>query len=143
MKYITTFFVKLISKEIPKPLGRWNIDYCATKINNKILLANEDHCGPCGQYAITKIENANLYNKINLNMSHKVNLYGTSKYVIHTIINNNAGNGFLSNGTIYDTKTNNIIFKFKNIIEYSNWWNSIYGTSEIGLDEKYIMINFP
>jgi len=27
-----------------------------TKLNNKIELSNEDHCGSCGQYAITKIE---------------------------------------------------------------------------------------
>ena len=31
-------------------LGRWNIDYCNKKINRKIDLSNEDHCGPCGQY---------------------------------------------------------------------------------------------
>jgi hypothetical protein len=37
-----------------KPLGRWNIDYTNTKINNKVDLANEDHCGPCGQYIINK-----------------------------------------------------------------------------------------
>ena len=30
------------------PLGRWNIDYCVKKINRKIDLSNEDHCGPCG-----------------------------------------------------------------------------------------------
>ena len=56
MKHIITFVKNLIPKELPKPLGRWNIDYCNTKINNKIDLSNEDHCGPCGQYAITKID---------------------------------------------------------------------------------------
>jgi hypothetical protein len=25
-------------------------------MNNKIDLSNEDHCGPCGQYALQKIE---------------------------------------------------------------------------------------
>jgi len=49
-------------------LGRWNIDNCDTKINQKIDLSNEDHCGPCGQYImdkqltkviITKIKNEN------------------------------------------------------------------------------------
>ena len=30
-------------------LGRWNIDYCSEKINRKVDLSNEDHCGPCGQ----------------------------------------------------------------------------------------------
>ena len=28
-------------------LGRWNIDYCQKKINKKIDLSNEDHCGTC------------------------------------------------------------------------------------------------
>ena len=37
-----------------KPLGRWNIDYSNTKINNKVDLANEDHCGVCNQYLINK-----------------------------------------------------------------------------------------
>jgi hypothetical protein len=35
-------------KDPPKPLGRWNIDYCNKKIDRKIELSNEDHCGPCG-----------------------------------------------------------------------------------------------
>jgi len=56
MKYLTTIIKKIISKELPKPMGRWNIDYCNKKINNKIDLSNEDHCGPCGQYALTKID---------------------------------------------------------------------------------------
>jgi hypothetical protein len=56
MKYITTIIKKLMPKELPKPAGRWNIDYCNKKINNKIDLSNEDHCGPCGQYALTKLE---------------------------------------------------------------------------------------
>jgi hypothetical protein len=48
--------VKLLfnPKETPKLLGRWNIDYCSKKMNHKIDLSNEDHCGPCGQYAISK-----------------------------------------------------------------------------------------
>ena len=39
-----------------KPLGRWTIDYCAIKMNNKIDSSNEDHCGPCGQYGLTKLQ---------------------------------------------------------------------------------------
>jgi hypothetical protein len=34
----------------PPPLGRWNIENCNKKLNNKIDLANEDHCGACGKY---------------------------------------------------------------------------------------------
>lgn len=56
MKYIITLFKKILPKELPKTLGRWNIEKCNTKMNNKIDLSNEDHCGPCGQYALTKIE---------------------------------------------------------------------------------------
>jgi hypothetical protein len=56
MNYIKSRIIKLISKDLAKPLGRWKIENCTNKINNKIDLSNEDHCGPCGQYAIKKIE---------------------------------------------------------------------------------------
>ena len=56
MKYIVTIIKNLFLKDLPKPLGRWKIDYCNNKINNKIDLSNEDHCGPCGQYGLNKIE---------------------------------------------------------------------------------------
>jgi hypothetical protein len=56
MQFLRTIVKKLIPKELPKPVGRWNVEYCNTKINNKIDLSNEDHCGPCGQYALTKLE---------------------------------------------------------------------------------------
>ena len=47
---------KFIPKKIPLPLGRWKIEKCNKKINDKIDLSNEDHCGPCGQYALEKID---------------------------------------------------------------------------------------
>jgi len=53
-----------MTKELPKPNGRWKIDYCNTKINNKIDLSNEDHCGPCGQYAKKIFLQNNIYDKI-------------------------------------------------------------------------------
>jgi hypothetical protein len=37
-------------KQYKPPLGRWNIEICNKKLNNKIDLANEDHCGTCGKY---------------------------------------------------------------------------------------------
>ena len=40
----------------PRPLGRWHMEECNEKMKSKIDLANEDHCGPCGQYAMQKIE---------------------------------------------------------------------------------------
>ena len=61
MKFITRLIKKIVSNDLPKTLGRWNIDYCNKKINHKIDLSNEDHCGPCGQYALTKLD---LKNKI-------------------------------------------------------------------------------
>ena len=64
MKYITAIIRKILPKELPKPVGRWNIEYCNSKINHKIDLSNEDHCGPCGQYALTKLELENENKKI-------------------------------------------------------------------------------
>lgn len=63
MNYIKSFLIKLISKELPKPLGRWKIEICNKKINNKIDLSNEDHCGPCGQYVLKKLELKNKNNQ--------------------------------------------------------------------------------
>jgi hypothetical protein len=37
-------------------LGRWNIDHCPKKINNKIDMSNLDHCGPCGQYSFNHFD---------------------------------------------------------------------------------------
>jgi hypothetical protein len=56
MKFIITFIKSLIPKHKPIPLGRWRIEECNTKTRNKIDLSNEDHCGPCGEYALKKIE---------------------------------------------------------------------------------------
>lgn len=33
----------------PTPLGRWSIETCNIKLNNRIKLSNEDHCGSCGE----------------------------------------------------------------------------------------------
>lgn len=55
MKYIITIIKKVFPKELPKPIGRWRIEQCNKKMNNKIDLSNEDHCGPCGQYALSKL----------------------------------------------------------------------------------------
>jgi hypothetical protein len=53
MQFITiikNLFIKTSSK--PLPLGRWKVETCNIKVNNKIDLSNEDHCGPCGEYEI-------------------------------------------------------------------------------------------
>jgi hypothetical protein len=58
MNLIKAFLTKLLlKKEITitrTMLGRWKIDYCNVKINRKIDLSNEDHCGPCSQYTLKK-----------------------------------------------------------------------------------------
>ena len=54
------YIIKTYSKEDKKILGRWNIESCSKKLDTKIDLANEDHCGPCGQYAKTKIDFTSL-----------------------------------------------------------------------------------
>ena len=62
MKFIKNIIKKVIPKELPKPIGRWRIEECNVKINNKIDLSNEDHCGPCGQYVLDKINLAKTQN---------------------------------------------------------------------------------
>jgi hypothetical protein len=66
MKYIIAIIKKFLPKDIPKPVGRWRIENCNTQINNKVDLSNEDHCGPCGQYALEKIDNKNNQSLKNL-----------------------------------------------------------------------------
>jgi hypothetical protein len=63
MKYtvnIINIIRKIIPKDAPLPVGRWRIENCNVRLNQKIDLSNEDHCGPCGQYALDKIETKNI-----------------------------------------------------------------------------------
>lgn len=60
---ITNIIYKLKLKELPMHLGRWKIEKCNIQMTNKIDLSNEDHCGPCGQYALEKIKFKNDVNK--------------------------------------------------------------------------------
>ena len=56
MKFLKTVLKRFVSiKEDKKILGRWNIEYCDKKMNHKIDLSNEDHCGPCGQYMLNQL----------------------------------------------------------------------------------------
>ena len=50
--FLKQFIFKDFFKELPKPLGRWRTEPCPRQMNKKIDLSNEDHCGPCGQYAL-------------------------------------------------------------------------------------------
>jgi hypothetical protein len=56
MKYIKTILTYILRKDGTKPMGRWRREENHLQINYKIDLSNEDHCGPCGQYALSKIE---------------------------------------------------------------------------------------
>jgi hypothetical protein len=56
MKFITTIIKKFTPKDTVRPLGRWRIENCNKQMNNKIDLSNEDHCGPCDQYALEKVK---------------------------------------------------------------------------------------
>ena len=38
-------------------LGRWKIENNKNKIDYKVEMANEDRCGPCGQYGPAKRNN--------------------------------------------------------------------------------------
>ena len=56
-KYIIQLRITMFHffRQDTKPqLGRWNIHYDLPKINSKVDLANEDHCGSCGKYAEDK-----------------------------------------------------------------------------------------
>jgi hypothetical protein len=67
MKYIINIIKKIFEKEIPKPVGRWRIEKCNVQMNSKVDLSNEDHCGPCGQYALTKQELKDIISKTKIN----------------------------------------------------------------------------
>ncbi len=64
MKLIQRFLWRLFGKDEKTLLGRWNIDYCVNRVNQKIDLSNEDHCGACDQYLILKKKNSKAWREI-------------------------------------------------------------------------------
>lgn len=62
MKILMSIVRSFIPENLPNNLSRWRIEHCKIKTNNKVDLANENHCGSCGQYALDKI---NVINKEN------------------------------------------------------------------------------
>ena len=64
MNFITSIIRTITPKEVPKYLGRWQLEHCKVKINNTVDLANVDHCGTCGEYASDKIHATNKQNEI-------------------------------------------------------------------------------
>jgi len=61
MRIINSILKRAVN-DSKKILGRWSIETCDKKMNNKIDLANEDHCGPCGQYMLNKLPTINNNN---------------------------------------------------------------------------------
>jgi hypothetical protein len=55
----------LFPKKIQRPVGRWRLENCKVSMNQKIDLSNEDHCGPCGQYALEKTKKLDIKSKNN------------------------------------------------------------------------------
>jgi hypothetical protein len=43
-------FLKNFSKQKKIVLGRWHLEYCDKKLDKKVFLTNEDHCGTCSKY---------------------------------------------------------------------------------------------
>lgn len=57
MKYIRGLIQRILDYDRQiKPTGRWNLEYCDKKLHYKVGLSNEDNCGACSQYALTKKE---------------------------------------------------------------------------------------
>lgn len=67
-EYSKSLFNMLFLNEVG-PLGRWNKETCAIKLNKKIDLANEDNCGPCGEYILTKLDLTKTKTKTNKSAS--------------------------------------------------------------------------
>lgn len=57
MKLIYNIIKNSLGKEPVIGLGRWKITYEKPKISIKTDMANEDHCGPCGEYILQKNKN--------------------------------------------------------------------------------------
>lgn len=66
--YSKTLFNMLFLNEVG-PLGRWGQEKCAIKLNKKIDLANEDNCGPCGEYILEKLKITATKVNIKLNIN--------------------------------------------------------------------------
>lgn len=54
MNRFVNLLIKRFIRDDKKVLGRWSIEHCDKKTNNRVDLSNEDHCGPCGQYMLDK-----------------------------------------------------------------------------------------
>ena len=65
--FVPDIWYNIVSKQPKVLLGRWTIDYCEDKINKKIDLSNEDHCGTCN----------NINNNIDINNINRIIFFET------------------------------------------------------------------
>jgi len=56
MKFLRQLISRILEKDVQRPVGRWGNNICEKQMKIKVDLSNEDHCGPCGEYAIKKID---------------------------------------------------------------------------------------
>jgi hypothetical protein len=70
---IINIFKNMMPKDLSKPLGRWKKIECDKQMNHKIDLSNEDHCGPCGQYALSKGLGKDLIKDLNKDLNKGLN----------------------------------------------------------------------
>lgn len=61
---LVQFVMRKLRKDTVTMLGRWKIDYCPKKLDSKVHLSNEDHCGTCGGYLLEKQNNKNIFPEI-------------------------------------------------------------------------------
>ena len=67
MKYLMKMVNYFRRPHPNKPMGRWAVESCEKKTNNRVDLSNEDHCGPCGHYIVSKKIDDKTNKKINPN----------------------------------------------------------------------------
>lgn len=64
----------LLFSETRHYLGRWRIDYCEKRLENKVSWTNEDHCGTCSRFKYPNItNNPNIQEYISINQKSKTN----------------------------------------------------------------------
>lgn len=80
MSWVISVVKRIAKPSVPKPIyGRWGTEYDRNQLDTRIDLANEDHCGPCGSYALTK-EKKKRYNSLNYEDSLKFGIMQRRSY---------------------------------------------------------------
>lgn len=74
--HILRFFKKFVVNDQKILLGRWGINSCQNKVNTKVDLSNEDHCGPCSY--TQKKDNINIKNISDNEVKTKEEIYNST-----------------------------------------------------------------